>query len=206
MSTIEQISKAILASPWCILECWITKSTHLLLFFWNGNLLVYMQYCCHSVNGESILHPASNSWPLKAESFIATKHPIINLSLSLLEGESRLTYGIPYEAWIGKLERGVCDKIPLPIILPIHYHILTTWRSPVKDAVDSGCRIHCGLWGVKSREGAAKSVVRIHPLALKHADACSRHENTGRLKTETNIRILEFGTDITMSSWACRRI
>ena len=59
----------------------------------------------------------------------------------------------------------------------------------MKDAVDSGCRIHCGLWGVKSREGAAKSVVRIHPLALKHAGPPEADWNTGRLKTETNIRI-----------------
>ena len=69
------------------------------------------------------------------------------------------------------------DKTPLPSASPLFYHTLTTWRSPVKDAVDSGCRIHWGLWGVKSREGAVKSVVRIHPLALKHAGACSRHEN-----------------------------
>ena len=46
-----------------------------------------------------------------------------------------------------------------------------------KDAVDSGCVIHSGLWGVTSREGAVKSVVRIHPLALKYAGACSRHRN-----------------------------
>ena len=54
----------------------------------------------------------------------------------------------------------------------------------MKDAVDSGCRTHGGPWGVRSRDGAVRYVVRIHPLALKHAGAFKRHRNTQSLEND----------------------
>jgi len=79
---------------------------------------------------------------------------------------------------LGEITSFIATKSPLQSSLT--FTIISLQRGGlriVKDAVDSGCRTHGGPWGVRSRDGAVRYVVRIHPLALKHAGACSRHRN-----------------------------
>ncbi len=133
----------------------------------------------------------------------ATQHFPIPLCHSRPDRESSRLFHPPLSCWrspdtIGTTKHLVvgmynyplpCDKIPFTFTSTFSYHIPTTWRSP-------DCERRRRFWlcnsfrtlGCKVREGAVKSVVRIHPLALKHACACSRHRNTWSLKNRNRHR------------------